>query len=134
MSVFTAYSRIEVGHYRQPIETWYVMVSIICQMIANLHRGLMTVISLTRESLEEIGSDKLPSLPWDLGVHLVSRMFHSMMTQVVPESHIRHHGLVWTGPAGICLMERGSFSLLIIMIGHGDGWIGTTSTEMSLQM
>jgi hypothetical protein len=31
-------------------------------------------------------------------------------------------------------MERGNFSLLIIMIGHGDGWTGTTYTEMSLQM
>jgi hypothetical protein len=31
-------------------------------------------------------------------------------------------------------MERDNFSLLIIMIGHGDGWAGTTSTEMFLQM
>jgi hypothetical protein len=57
-----------------------------------------------------------------------------MMTQVAPESHILHLGLVWSGPAGTCPMERGSFSLLIIMIGHGDGWAGTTSTEIFLQM
>jgi hypothetical protein len=31
-------------------------------------------------------------------------------------------------------MERGKFSLLIIMIGHGDGWEGTPSTEMFSQM
>jgi hypothetical protein len=92
------------------------------------------VISLTQESLEENGSEKLPSLPWDLGVHLVSRMFHYVMTQVVPESHIHHHGLVWSGSARICPMEQGIFSLSIIMIGHGVGWIGTTSTEMCLQM
>ena len=36
--------------------------------------------------------------------------------------------------AGIFLMERSSFSLLIIMIGLGDGWAGTTSTEMFIQM
>jgi hypothetical protein len=57
-----------------------------------------------------------------------------MMTQVVPESHTLHHGLVWSGPAGTCPMERGIFSLLIIMIGHGDGWAGTTFTEIFLQV
>jgi hypothetical protein len=79
MSVFTASSRIEVGCHRQPVETWYVMVSIIVQMIVDEHRGLMTVISLTQEPLGEIGSDKHPSLPWDLGDYLVSRMFHYVM-------------------------------------------------------
>jgi hypothetical protein len=130
MSTFTAYSRIEVDRHRQTVETWCVMVSIIGQVIADEHRGLLTVISLTQEQLEEIGSDKLPSFPWDPGVHFVSRMFYYMMTQVAPESHILHLGLVWSGPAGTCPMERGIFSLLIIMIGHGDGWAGTTSTEM----
>jgi hypothetical protein len=57
-----------------------------------------------------------------------------MMTQVAPESHILHLGLVLSGFAGTCPMERGSFSVLIIMIGHGDGWAGTTSTEICLQM
>jgi hypothetical protein len=57
-----------------------------------------------------------------------------MMTQVVPESHILHHGLVWSGPTGTCLVERGNFSLLIIMIRHGGGWEGTTSTEIFLQV
>jgi hypothetical protein len=57
-----------------------------------------------------------------------------MMTQVAPESHILHFGLVLSGLAGACPMERDSFSLLIIMIEHGDGWAGTTSTEILLQM
>jgi hypothetical protein len=48
--------------------------------IEDEHKGLLTVISLTQQQLDEIGSDKLPSLPWDLGVHWVSRMFHYMMT------------------------------------------------------
>jgi hypothetical protein len=61
-------------------------------------------------------------------------MFHYMMTQVAPESHILHQGSVWSGPAEICPIERGSFSLLIIMIERGDGWIGTSSTEMPLQI
>jgi hypothetical protein len=111
-----------------------VMVRIIGQMIADEHIGLLTVISLTQEQLEEIGSDKIPSFPWDLGVHFVSRTFYVMMTQVTPESHLLHLGLVWSGPARICLIERGNFSLLIIMIGRGDGWTGTSSTEMSLQI
>jgi hypothetical protein len=72
--------------------------------------------------------------PWDPGVHLVSRVFHYMVTQVEPESHTLHQGLIWSGFAGICPMERGNLSLLIIMIGHGGGWTGTSSTEMSLQI
>jgi hypothetical protein len=86
------------------------------------------VISPTQEQLAETGSDKLPSFPWDPGVHFVSRMFYVMLTQVAPESHTLHLGLVWSEPAGTCPMERDIFSLLIIMIGHGDGWAGTTST------
>jgi hypothetical protein len=62
-STFTAYSRLEVDHVRQTVETWCVMVSIIGQVTIDEHRGILTVISLTQEQLEEIGSDKLPSLP-----------------------------------------------------------------------
>jgi hypothetical protein len=58
--------------------------------IADEHKGLLTVISLTQEQLDEIGSDKLPSFPWDPGVHWVSWMFHYMMTQVAPKSHTLH--------------------------------------------
>jgi hypothetical protein len=57
-----------------------------------------------------------------------------MMTQVTPERHLLHLGLVWSGPTGICLIERGNFSLLIIMIGHGNGWTSTSSIEVSLQI
>jgi hypothetical protein len=108
-STFTASSRIEMDRHRQPVETWCVMVSTIGQMIADEHGGLPTVINLTQEQLEEVGIDKLPSLPWDLGVHLVSRVFHYTVTQVAPESHTLHQGSVWSGSAGICLIERGSF-------------------------
>jgi hypothetical protein len=45
------------------------------QVVADEHIGLLAVISLTREQLEEIGSDKLPSFPWDPGVCFVSTMF-----------------------------------------------------------
>jgi hypothetical protein len=76
MSIFTSSSRIEVDRHRQIVETWCVMVSITGHGIADEHRELLTVISLTQEKLEEIGSDKLPSLPWDPGVHLASRMFY----------------------------------------------------------
>jgi hypothetical protein len=99
------------------------------QVIADEHIGLLTVISLTQEQLEEIGSDKLPSLLSDPGICFVNRMF--MLTQVAPESHTLHLGLVWSGPAGTCPMGRDLFFCLIIMIGHGDVWIGTSSTKVS---
>jgi hypothetical protein len=147
MSDFTAYSRIGVDHHRQTVETLCVMVSIIGQRIADIsegntdtdshedeHEGLSTLISMTHEQLVGIGSDKLPSFPWDPGVHFVSRLFHLMMTQVAPKSHILHCGLVLSGLAGACPMERESFSLLILMIKHGDGWADTTSTEILLLM
>ena len=98
--------------------------------ITDEHRGLLTVISLTQEQLEEIGSDELPNFPWDPGVRFVSTMF--MLTQVVPKSHTLHLGLVWSGSMGTCPMGRDLFFLLIIMIGNGDVWTGTSSTEVSM--
>jgi hypothetical protein len=133
-SNFTTSSRIEVDRHRQPVETWCMMVSTIGQMIAYDHRGLQTMISLTLEQRVETRSDKLPSFPWDPGVHFISRMFYVMMTQVTLERHLLHLGLVWSGPTGIFPIERGKFSLLIIMIGHGNGWTSTSSTEVSLQI
>jgi hypothetical protein len=67
-----------------------VMVSIIDLVMIDERSGLLTVISPAQERLAETGSDKLPSLPWDPGVHLVSRIFHYTL----------HLGLVWSGPAG----------------------------------
>ena len=101
-------------------------------MVADEHIGIMVVISLTQEQLEEIGSDKLPSLPWDPGVRFVSTML--MLTQVAPESHTLHLGLVWSGSAGTCPMGRDPSFHVIIMIGNGDVWIGTSSTKMPLQI
>jgi hypothetical protein len=49
-STFTAYSRSEVDHVRQTVETWCVMVSIIDQVTTDEHRGLLTVISFTQSS------------------------------------------------------------------------------------
>jgi hypothetical protein len=98
------------------------------------HGGISTVSTMTQEQLVGIGSDKLPSLPWDPGVHLVSRLFHLMMAQVTPESHIFHSRLVLSWLAGACPMERDNFSLLILMIKYGDGWEDITSIEVLLPM
>jgi hypothetical protein len=119
MSAFTAYSKIGVDHHRQTIESLCMMVSIIGQGIADVseddidtdshedeHGGLPTVINMTQEQLAGIGSDKLPSLPWDPGVHLVSRLFHLMMTQVAPKSHILYFGSVLSVLAGACLWSE----------------------------
>jgi hypothetical protein len=131
-STFTAYSSSEVDRVRQTFETWCLMVSIIDLVMTDECSGLLTVIRRAQEQLAKTGSDKLPSFPWDLRVHLVRRMFHYMTTQVAPESHTLHLGLVWSGSAGTCLMGRDLFFLLIIMIGHGDVWTGTYSTEVSM--
>jgi hypothetical protein len=131
-STFMAYNRSEVACVRQTVETWCVMVRIIDQVMTNEHCGIPTVISLAQEQLVETGSDKLPSLPWDLGVHLASRMFHYMTSQVAPESHTLHLGLDWREPAGTCPVGRDLSSLLIIMIVRGYVWMGTSSIEMSL--
>jgi hypothetical protein len=99
--------------------------------IEDEHRGLLTVISLTQEQLEEVGSDKLPTLPWDPSVQLASRISDFMLTQVALESHTLHLGLVWSGSAGTCPIGRDLFLHLIIMIGHGDVWKSTSSIEVS---
>jgi hypothetical protein len=143
MSAFTACSRTEVGHDGHTIEALCVMMSIIGQMIADnseadtdtdTHEdengGLSAVISMTHEQATKTRSDKLPIFPWDPVVCFVNRLF--MLTQVVPESHTLHLGLVWSGSAGTCPMGRDLFSLLIIMIGHGDVFTCTSSTEVSL--
>jgi hypothetical protein len=57
-----------------------------------------------------------------------------MLTQVAPEIHTLHLGLVWSGSAGTCSMGRDLSFHLIIMIGHGDVWIGTSSTETPIQI
>jgi hypothetical protein len=136
-----------VDRDRQTVETLCVMVSIIGQVITDsldgytdtdthedAHGELPTVINLTQEQLKGIGSDRLPGFPWDPVVHFVGRLFHLMMTQVAPESHILYCGLVLSGHTGTCPMERDSFSLLILMIEHGDGWVDITSTEVLLRM
>jgi hypothetical protein len=123
-----------VDHVRQTIETWCVMVSIIDPVMTDERSGIPTVINPAQEQLAKTGSLKLPSLPWDLRVHLVSRMFHYMMTQVAPESHTLHFGLLWSGSAGTCPMGLDLFFLLIIMIGHGDVWTGTSSIEVSMSI
>jgi hypothetical protein len=92
------------------------------------------VISLTQDQLEEVGSDKLPTLPWDRGVHLASRISNYMMIKVVPESLTLHLGLGWSGSVVTCPMGRDLSFYLIIMIGHGDVWIGTSSIGIHLQI
>jgi hypothetical protein len=102
MSTFMASSQRERDRHRQLVETWYVRESIMGQVVVDEHIGLLTVISLTQDQLEVIGSDKLPSFPWDLGVRFVSTMFR--ITQVAPESHTLHLDLVWSGYVGTCPM------------------------------
>jgi hypothetical protein len=96
-SIFTTSSWIEVDRHRKLVETWCLMVSIMAPEIEDEHEGLLTVISLKQEQLEEIGSDKIPSLPWDPGVHLTSGMSDYRVTQVASrEPHMPPWvGLEW---------------------------------------
>jgi hypothetical protein len=48
-SIFMAYSRSEVDHVRQTVETWCVMVSIIDLVMTDECSGLLTVISPAQE-------------------------------------------------------------------------------------
>jgi hypothetical protein len=134
-------------HQRQIVETLSVMVSILGHGIADISEGdtdsdshwdedggLPTFISMTHEQLMGIGNDELPMLPWDLGVHLVSGLFHLMMAQVAPESNILHSWMVLRGLAGTCSMWRDRFSLLILMIEYGGGWADVDSIEIPLQV
>jgi hypothetical protein len=75
MSTFMASSLRVRDRHRQRVETWFVRESIMGQVVVDEHIGLLTVISLTQEQLEEIGSDKIPSFPWDPRVRFVSTMF-----------------------------------------------------------
>ena len=117
-SVFIAYSMIGVDHQRQTVETLGMMVSILGHGTTDIsesdtnsdshedeHGGISTVISMTHEQLMRIGSYELPIFPWDLGVHLVSRLFHLMTAQVAPKSNILHSWMVLRGFTGACLMR-----------------------------
>jgi len=88
-----AHNSIGVDHQRQTIETLCMMMIILGPGIANIsesdadpyshgdeHGGLLTVITMTQEQIVWIGSDELPSFPWDPRVHFVNRLFHLMMT------------------------------------------------------
>jgi hypothetical protein len=45
------------------------IIDINMRRIEDEHKGILTVISLTQDQLDEIVSDKIPSFPWDPGVH-----------------------------------------------------------------
>jgi hypothetical protein len=130
-----------MDHQRQTIETLGMMVIILCRGIEDISKGdtdsnsrwdedggLLTVISMTHEKLVRIGRDELPIFPWDLGVHLVSGLFHLMMAQVRLESNILHSWMVLRGFAGTFSMWRDMFSLLMLMIEYGGGWADDDST------
>jgi hypothetical protein len=108
--VHMAHNNIGVDHKRETIETLCMMINILGHGIAYIsegntdpnshgdeHGGILTVSTMTQEKLVGIESDELLSFPWDPGVHLVSRLFHLMMAEVAPESHIFHFGLVLSG-------------------------------------
>jgi hypothetical protein len=64
--IFQPYSQLQISLLSFS-DTFIIDNSL--RRIVDEHRGLLTVISLTQEPLDEIGSDKLPSFPWDPRVH-----------------------------------------------------------------
>jgi hypothetical protein len=90
-SVLIAYIRIGVEHQGQTVEAMGVIKSILghgtediseVDTYSNSHwdedGGISTVTSSAHQQLVGIGSDELPNLTWDPGVHLVNSLFHLM--------------------------------------------------------
>jgi hypothetical protein len=88
-SVLIAYSRIGVGHQGQTVEALGVMESILGHGTEDISEvttysdshwdeggELLTVTSRAHQQLVGIGSDELPNLTWDPGVHWVDSLFH----------------------------------------------------------
>jgi hypothetical protein len=93
-SVLIAFVRIGVDHQGQTVEAMGMMGSILghgkediseVATYSDSHwdkgRVLSTVTSRAHQQLVGIGSDELPNLTWDLGVHLVNSLFHLMRIQ-----------------------------------------------------
>jgi hypothetical protein len=93
-SVFIAYNRIGVDHQRPTVEALGMTESILGHGIEDISEvdtysdshwdedgGISTVTSRAHQQLVGIGSDGLPNLTWDPGVHLVSSLLHLMRIQ-----------------------------------------------------
>jgi hypothetical protein len=52
----------------------------------------------------------------------------------VPESNILHSWMVLRGLAGTFSKGQDMFSLLILVIEYGGGWVDVDSTEIPLQV
>jgi hypothetical protein len=144
-SVLIAYIGIGVDHQGKTVEALGMMESILGHGTKDISKVatyldshwddggvLPTVISMTHEQLVRIGSDELPILPWDPGVHLVSGLFHLRMAPVALESNILQSWMVLRGLAWTFSMWRDKFSLLILVIDYGGGWADDDSTEIPL--
>jgi len=109
-SVFITYKRIGVCHQRRTIEALGVKESILGHGIRDISEvdtyldshwdddgGISTVTSRAHQQLVGIGSDGLPNLTWDMGVHLVSSLIHLMrihyvhFEQTVMIRVVQHH-------------------------------------------
>jgi hypothetical protein len=90
-SVLIAYNRIGVGHQGQTVEALGVMESILGHGTEDISEvttysdshwdeggGISTVTSRAHQQLVGIGSNELPNLTWDPGVHWVDSLFHLM--------------------------------------------------------
>jgi hypothetical protein len=93
-SVLIAFIRIGVDHQGQTVEAMGVMGSILGHGTEDISEVatysdshwdeggvLSTVTSRAHQQLVGIGSDELPNLTWDPGVHLVNSLFHLMRIQ-----------------------------------------------------
>jgi hypothetical protein len=85
------YNRIGVDHQGQTVEALGVIENILGHGTEDILEvdtysdshwdedgGISTVTSRAYQQLVGIGSDELPNLTWDPGVHLVNCLFHLM--------------------------------------------------------
>ena len=86
-----AYIKIGVDHQAQTVEALGMMASILGHGTKDISKVatysdshwdeggvILTVTGRAHQQLVGIGSDELPNLTWDPGVHLVNSLFHLM--------------------------------------------------------
>jgi hypothetical protein len=93
-SVLIVFIRIGVDHHGQTVEAMGMMGSILGHGTEDISKvatysdshwdeaGVISIVTnREHQQLVGIGSDELPNLTWDSGVHLVNSLFHPMRIQ-----------------------------------------------------
>jgi hypothetical protein len=97
-------------------------------------RGLPKVISMAQQQLVGMEVVDFQIFHGIRGIQLVGSLLHLMMVQVAPTSDILHSWIFMRGLVGIHSIWQDKFSLLILRIEYGDGFVDFGSTGIPLQV